>query len=231
MRLSYHRNSHFDSIIDIKNYEPDNELEKEELGVIEDRAIALLKIKLNKGDIEMSDPSNDEEEKGGVMREMDNLIKSDPNVIKRYRSIVETSRSEYEQTGLRDLEQALEESLRIYNDKKEDKDVDEEEKQIIDKSKKEFEQQMAEDEMLKIALEESLQNNPIAQVSNEFDENMLNSIMQSSMLDQQREQLKDNPIVREAEAMGFSQNDAIEAILKFGNDQETVLNYLLGSFQ
>lgn len=175
----------------------------------------------------------DEEEKDGVSCQLDNLINSNGDLIKQYRNTVEQSRLEFQNAGKRDFDIAVEESLRTFKEEQSQKPLNaaEEEEKAIEESKKEYEQELTERELLDLALKDSLQtafvgnNQPETQNLNDDE---MQRVMAQSLQDFGFDQYLQNPIVQRALNEGFSIEKAVDAMNKMGFDEELVMAYLYG---
>ena len=230
IRISYHAKSHYNSIVD-DNIDPNslNRVISHDIGAMENRSIAMLRI--NKGLDSEENDLNKEEAKNGVREELNNLLSSDKHMIERYKDIVQNSRQEYLDQGSRDLEVALQESLKAYESNLPTSKADDEETKAMELSKKEFEAEQDEQIMMKLAMEESMKNNPNIQLANTFDEQMMNQVMiQSTQNLNTNMGLENNPVAQSLLAMGFSQAKIMECLQLYGSDAEAVANYCMTNF-
>jgi hypothetical protein len=153
----------------------------------------------------------------------------DQNLIKKYRDIVQKSRSDYQEAGQRNLETALQESLRDYEvkDGQSKNSDDDEEKKAIEESKQSYEQNLDDEELLKVAMQESLQHTPGFQLNQDIEDGMLKAALQNSAAEFGQGGFDTNPILIEVVSMGFTQEQAREGLQLYGNDKEAVINFLL----
>lgn len=171
----------------------------------------------------------EEEKKEGSS--LANLLTSNENLIERYKEIVQRSRTEFEEMGVRDMELALEESLKTFNFDREKNELTEEEIALRE-SKKLYEEELNEDDILQLAMEESLRANEDVylnhQIANQMEEGMIDNAIHQSQNQFNFDQLRNTPIFQNAKAMGFEDNQIIDAIMSVGNDENMVFSYLLG---
>lgn len=214
IRLSYHQRSHFGSIIPVRHFQP---IASHDVGKLEDAALQIQRFALGYDDIENFKEDESSENPSGNRTLLHSIFNGDSSLIEQYRSIVEQSRRDYQENGSREMALALEESLRAHSSNN-----TEEESEAIIRSQQDFDNQLNEDDLLNIAIAESINNNPGNIPSP--------AQYQNTAFDMQRESVRSHPIVQNAVAMGFLEDDAIQALLEFGNDQEMVMNCLLGNF-
>ena len=231
IRISYHARSHYNSIVDLSISREEDRILSDRPGSLEELAITKSRIKNNRETIESIMSGMQEEVKNEGGSSLANLLTSNESLIDRYKEIVQKSRSEFEQMGIRDMEVALEESLKTFNYDREKNEVTEEEL-AIQESKKLYEEELNENDIIKLAMEESIRANENAflndQVANQMDEGMLNNAIFESQAQFNFEQLRNTQVFINAKAMGFEENQIIDAMMNVGNDENMVFSYLLG---
>lgn len=230
IRISYHARSHYNSIIDLSIPNKMDRIMSALPGELEELAITKSRIKNNQESIQsIMEGIQEEEKKEGSS--LANLLTSNENLIERYKEIVQRSRTEFEEMGVRDMELALEESLKTFNFDREKNELTEEEIALRE-SKKLYEAELNEDDILQLAMEESLRANEDVylnhQIANQMEEGMIDNAIHQSQNQFNFDQLRNTPIFQNAKAMGFEDNQIIDAIMSVGNDENMVFSYLLG---
>lgn len=229
IRISYHARSHYNSIVDLSITNSKDRILSDRPGELEELAITKTKIKNNNESIQSIVEGLQEEEKQGSS--FANLLTSNENLIQRYREIIQKSRSEFEETGVRDMELALEESLKSFNYDRE-KNEESEEAIALRESKRLYEEEQNKDDILQIVLEESLRINDDDylnhQVTNQIEEGLINNAIYQSQSQFNYDQIRQTSVFQNAKAMGFGDDQIIDAIMNVGNDENMVFSYLLG---
>lgn len=236
IRLSYHRRSHYNSVVKMDN--PENtgvvNVMEEEPGALEDKGIALS-IARNSTIEEIKTNLNDEEGlyEEGVRSQLNNIINGSQGIIDQYRMMVEASRQTFEDEGRRDIDLAIEESLKLIDRESiPQAELRTEESKAIAESAKIYEERLDEEEMLRIALQESLENsgrdhtNLIDEQHQQFNDGAMDYILEQSRLEHERESLRYNPLVLHFVSQGFQENLVIQAVAQFGNNEDTVMSFL-----
>jgi len=216
-------------VIGIDHKEDKDWMFSDTLGHIEDISFASVNLRAEEenGIVEQSS--------GNLTEEM-NRLRGDAHSISLIRKAVEDSRKGFQTSLQRDFDTAIEESLRSLNEKEGDsqKVVEDEEAKALEISRQLYEKEQNEEEFLRLALQNSLggeSNNSVPQTNandDAYQATLLTSMMEGINLHQNNNDLSQNPIVVQAVSLGIDQNEAIQALMRFGNDQDQVFNYLFG---
>jgi len=227
--LSYHRSSHYNSIVDL-DVEPSKRIISDSLGTLEELAIAKCSY-INNSNRIMTALEGDDNEEAKEGSNIENLFNANADLIAQYRNIIQRSRTEFESQGIRDMELALEESLRAFQNERGRDDVNEEEI-AIQASKQLYEQNLTEEDLLKIAMEESLKANEEGLMDPALAMSLESGMLENAMNFSQREfnfnQLRNTSTFQNLRAMGFDEDKVIDAMMTVGNEENYVLSYLLG---
>lgn len=197
VRLSYHQNSHYNSVIRKDKATNKDWIIHNELGFLEDVSFAKLEAR-DSTDLDSKEPSP----------EMERLLNCG-HTIEQIKSAIEASRRGFAAEFQRDLDSVLDESRRAYEESHAAERTEEE--KAIEESKRMFENEQTEDSQIRQAIQNSLGSSvspdtipePISQEQDEAQAAMLASAMSSLSLGAyNRNELSQNPIVQQAVALG-----------------------------